>query len=100
MAALVSSMLGSYFNQTGPTPAELRAEFLGQRGSGVEQIVNRAVERGEIDPARLTPRIIDLPFDLFRHEMMMTLKPVPDHVLRQIVDDIFIPLVATQSPSG
>jgi hypothetical protein len=24
----------------------------------------------------------------------MTLKPVPDHVLRQIVDDIFIPLVA------
>jgi hypothetical protein len=25
---------------------------------------------------------------------MMTLKPVPDHVLRQIVDDIFIPLVA------
>jgi AcrR family transcriptional regulator len=100
MAALVSSMLGSYFNQTGPTPAELRAEFLGQRGSAVEQIVNRAVERGEIDPARLTPRIIDLPFDLFRHEMMMTLKPVPDHVLRQIVDDIFIPLFATPSPSG
>jgi hypothetical protein len=27
--------------------------------------------------------------------MMMTLKPVPDHVLRQIVDDIFIPLVTT-----
>jgi hypothetical protein len=26
--------------------------------------------------------------------VMMTLKPVPDHVLRQIVDDIFIPLVA------
>ena len=25
----------------------------------------------------------------------MTLKPVPDHVLRQIVDDIFIPLVTT-----
>jgi hypothetical protein len=41
------------------------------------------------------PRIIDLPFALFRHEMMMTLKPVPDHVLRQIVDDIFIPLVST-----
>jgi hypothetical protein len=58
--------------------------------------VSGAVERGEADPARLTPRIIDLPFDLFRHEMMMTLKPVPDHVLRQIVDGIFIPLVTTQ----
>ena len=96
MAALVSSMLGSYYNQTGPTPAELREAFLSQRGSAVEQVVNRAVERGEVDPARLTPRIIALPFDLFRNEMMMTLKPVPDHVLRQIVDDIFIPLVTTQ----
>jgi AcrR family transcriptional regulator len=93
MAALVSSMLGSYYNQAGPTPAELRDEFMGQRGSAVEKVVNRAVKRGEVDPARLTPRIIDLPFALFRNEMMMTLKPVPDHVLRQIVDDIFIPLV-------
>jgi len=47
-----------------------------------------------IDPARLTPRIINLPFDLFRNEMMMTLTLVPDHVLRQIVDDIFVPLVS------
>ena len=99
MAALVSSMLGSYYNKTGLTPAELREAFLGQRGSAVEQVVNRAVERGEIDPARLTPRIIALPFDLFRNEMMMTLTTVPDHVLRQIVDDIFIPLVAAQPPA-
>jgi AcrR family transcriptional regulator len=99
MVALVSSMLGSYYNQTGPTPAELRDAFLSQRGSTVEQVVKRAVERGEIDPARLTPRIIALPFDLFRNEMMMTLKPVPDHVLRQIVDDIFIPLVTTGQPT-
>jgi AcrR family transcriptional regulator len=98
LVALISSMLGSYYNQTGPNPAELRDAFLSQRGSVVEQVINRAVERGEIDPARLTPRIIDLPFALFRHEMMMTLKPVPDHVLRQIVDDIFIPLVATERP--
>jgi AcrR family transcriptional regulator len=95
MVALISSMLGSYYDQTGPTPAELRDAFLSQRGSVVEQVLNRAAERGEIDPARLTPRIIGLPFALFRHEMMMTLKPVPDHVLRQIVDDIFIPLVTT-----
>ena len=99
MAALMSSMLGSYYNQAGPTPGELREAFLSQRGSAVEQVVNRAVERGEIDPARLTPRIISLPFDLFRNEMLMTLRPVPDHVLRQIVDDIFIPLVAAPPPA-
>ncbi len=77
-------------------PAELRDAFLRPRGSAVEQVVSRAVGRGEVDPARLTPRIIDLPFDLFRNEMMMTLKPVPDHVLRQIVDDIFVPLVTAR----
>ena len=101
LAALVSSMLGSYYDQAGPTPAELREAFLSERSSGsaVQQVVNRAVERGEVDPGRLTPRIINLPFDLFRNEMLMTLKPVPDHVLRQIVDDIFIPLVAPQPPT-
>jgi AcrR family transcriptional regulator len=99
MAALVSSMLGSYFNKTGPTVADLRKEFRGQRGHAVEEVVNRAVKRGEVDPARLTPRIIDLPFDLFRNEMLMTLQPVPDHVLRQIVDDIFIPLVTMPPPA-
>jgi AcrR family transcriptional regulator len=93
MVALVSSMLAIHYNQTGPTPAELRELFLSRRGSAVEQVVERGVERGEVDPALLTPRIVDLPFALFRHEMMMTLQPVPDHVLRQIVDDIFIPLV-------
>lgn len=100
MSALVSSMLGSYYNQTGPSPAELREAFLSRRGSAVEQIIDRAVERGEIDPARLTPRIVELPFALFRHEAMMTLQLVPDHVMRQIVDDIFIPLVSPQRPAG
>jgi AcrR family transcriptional regulator len=96
LVALVSSMLASHFNQTGPTPAELRELFMSERGNALEKIVERGVERGEVDPARLTPRVIDLPFALFRQELMMTLKPVPDHVLRQIVDDIFIPLVAPQ----
>ena len=41
----------------------------------------------------LTDRIKTLPFDLFRHEAMMTLQPVGDAVLLEIVDDIFLPLV-------
>ncbi|HEX4830687.1 MAG TPA: TetR/AcrR family transcriptional regulator [Trebonia sp.] len=100
LVALLSSMVGSYYNRSGPTPAELRFAFLSQRGSSVQEVIDRAVERGEVDPARLTPRIIDLPFALFRHELMMTLKPVPDHVLRQIVDDIFLPLVTARPPAG
>ena len=92
-------MLGSYYNQTGPPRPSYATRSSVKRGSVVEEVVNRAVERGEADQDRLTPRIINLPFDLFRNEMMMTIKPVPDHVLRQIVDDIFIPLVSTQPPA-
>jgi len=55
--------------------------------------MRRAVQRGEIDPARLTPRIAALPFDLVRHEVMMTLAPVPKDTIIEIVDDIFLPLV-------
>jgi AcrR family transcriptional regulator len=94
MAALLSGMLGSYYSQPGLAPADLRKLFLEGRPSATGRAIERAVARGEIDPARLTPRIASLPYDLWRHEVMMTLKPVPDHVLRQIVDDIFIPLIA------
>jgi hypothetical protein len=59
--------------------------------------VDRASHRGEVDVSRVTPRILDLPFDLYRNERMVTLQLVPEHVLRQIVDDIFLPLVALQS---
>ncbi len=93
MAGLMSSLLGSYYDQTGLSPADLRNEFLSGRPSSTELAIKRAVARGEVDPARLTLRIANVPFDLWRHEVLMTLKPVPDHVLRQIVDDIFIPLV-------
>jgi AcrR family transcriptional regulator len=100
MAALFSSVLGSYFDRAALSPADLRSEFLNGRASSVDHVVERAVRRGEIDPARLTPRIVGLPFDLWRNEVMMTLKPVPDHVLRQIVDDIFIPLVEPRDRPG
>ncbi len=55
--------------------------------------MRRAVERGEIDPATLTPRIASLPFDLLRGETMMTLRPVAPEVIEEIVDTIFLPLV-------
>jgi AcrR family transcriptional regulator len=93
LVALLSANLASYYAGTGRTPADLRQAFLGDRVNGMELVLRRAAERGEIASARLTPRVIDLPFSLFRHEFVMTLRPVPDEVLREIVDDIFLPLV-------
>jgi AcrR family transcriptional regulator len=97
MAALISSMLGSYYNGTGLSPSELRLEYRGDRGHAMEIVVDRAIERGEADASRVTPRILDLPFGLYRNERILTLQLVPDHVLRQIVDDIFLPLVAVRA---
>jgi len=51
------------------------------------------VERGEVDPARLTPRIASLPFDLVRHELLMTLRAVALETIHGIVDEIVLPLV-------
>jgi AcrR family transcriptional regulator len=59
-----------------------------------EDILDRAVARGEIDPRRLTPRLAALPTDLARHEIMITLEPLSEAAILEIVDQIFLPLVA------
>ena len=57
----------------------------------------RAAERGEIDPDRLTPRIVALPGDLLRHELLMNLRPATPETITEIVDEVFLPLVRKSS---
>ena len=87
--------MGEYFAETGKSPQDLRQELLSGRRQpfGIDEVLRRGIERGEIDPDRLTPRIAGLPTDLLRHELLMTLQPVPDATITEIVDDIFLPLV-------
>jgi AcrR family transcriptional regulator len=94
LAAVLTVHLGAYYQDTETTPAGVRHAVLGDRPVAADRIMRRAVDRGEIHPARLTPRVAALPFDLLRHEILMTLAPVPPEVIREIVDDIFLPLVA------
>ena len=56
-------------------------------------ILQRARSRGEVSANRISSRIARLPFDLFRHELIVTQDVVPDSVLEEIVDHIFLPLV-------
>jgi len=97
MAVVISVQLGAYFAETGKAPADLRRELLRGRPLAMDTIVRRAVERGEIDPQRATPRLLALPFDLCRQEMLMTLTAIPDEVIREIVDDVFLPLITCGS---
>lgn len=97
LATLVSLHLGAYYRETGTSLADLRDVMGSGHREAVEQILARAVERGEADPRRLTPRVVEVPFDLFRQQILMTLKPVPTTTIEEIVDTIFLPLV---SPDG
>jgi AcrR family transcriptional regulator len=95
VAALFSVHMGEYFAETGRTPNELRDEFLAARRQpfGIDEILQRGLARGEIDPQRLTPRIAGLPGDLMRHDLLMNMQPPSDEAIREIIDDVFLPLV-------
>lgn len=93
LVTVMSLRLAEYFEETGTSFADLRALMLEGAHDVFAEILERAVARGEADPARITPRIAALPFDLLRHELFMTLKPVPRKVIEEIVDTIFLPLV-------
>jgi AcrR family transcriptional regulator len=82
--------------------ADLRTQIRAQivEPDVMQMILTRAVDRGEIAAARLTPRIVSLPTDLARHEILMTFEPLTDEAINEIVDEIFLPLVhPTDQPS-
>jgi AcrR family transcriptional regulator len=72
MAGL-SFMFADYYRQTGLSPAAMRERLIGERPSSLPVILERAVKRGEADPAKLTDQIVRLPVDLVRHDLIMTM---------------------------
>jgi AcrR family transcriptional regulator len=91
------SMRG-YFLETNSSLADLRNELRKRLGENrvIDEVLQRGVQRGEIDPDKLTKRIASLPLDLVRHEGFMTQKPIPKAVIAEILDSIFLPLVAAK----
>jgi hypothetical protein len=55
--------------------------------------------RDRVGAGQGTTRIRSLPFDLLRYEFFMTLTAVSDHVLEEIVDTIFLPLILRPGPA-
>lgn len=96
MASFLSIVLGAHFSdEITITPAELRVRLLfGERSRAMEAIIDQAVERGEVPADGLPSRVVSLPGDLVRYEMIMSLAKVPDSTIVGIVDTVFMPLVA------
>ncbi|GAA5140655.1 TetR/AcrR family transcriptional regulator [Pseudonocardia adelaidensis] len=93
LLTVMSAHLAGYHQATGTSPGDLLDPVATGRKEAVDVLFDRAVDRGEIGPERLTERIKSLPFDLLRHELLTTFAPAPDRVLEEIVDTIFLPLV-------
>ena len=93
-AVVVSATFSGLLSSTGLTPAEVRLRLIGDRPIWSHEIFRRAHERGELDLDTVPPAVLTMPFDLMRHDMLMTLKPMGPDRITEIVDDLFLPLVA------
>jgi AcrR family transcriptional regulator len=98
--ALVTAMtvhLGGYYQETGTRPAKLRKTLFPSRPHIPRMLLDRAIARGEVHPRVVTDRIAAVPYALLQQEFLMTLEPVPNAVIEEIVDTIFLPLVRSMS---
>jgi len=88
----LAAKLGPFYPETFPDEREFRTGQLGQE-TVLNELLERAAAQGEIELGLLKPRVRRLVFDLYLHELMTTLRPVPDEVIASIVDDVYLPLV-------
>jgi AcrR family transcriptional regulator len=93
-AAVVSAAFSGLLASSGLTPAEVRDKLISGRPTWSSEVYHRAHERGEINLDHIPRAVLTMPFDLMRHDMLMTYKPISGERILEIVDDLFLPLVA------
>lgn len=74
-------------------PQFLHPETEGMLTKAMKTILRNAEARGEVRLDKLSPRVISLPADLLRYELMTTHEPLSEAAISEIIDDIFLPLV-------
>ncbi|WP_409465959.1 TetR/AcrR family transcriptional regulator [Amycolatopsis sp. GA6-003] len=94
LVVLLHLQLASYFHETGTSFGDLRSRLrIADQPPPFATLVDRAVERGELTEAPQSERVVNLPFDLMRHDMLMTMGSVPDAAIVEIVDKAWLPLL-------
>jgi AcrR family transcriptional regulator len=61
-------------------------------------VLKQAEARGDVTVDAIPLRVITLPFDLARHELLLTGRPLTHEAIIEIVDEIFLPLVTRYQP--
>jgi AcrR family transcriptional regulator len=94
IAVLAAAGFSGLLADTGMTPAQAREELLGDQRIRSDQIIyQRAHDRGEISLDHIPRAVLAMPFDLVRHDLLMSLNPLPPKRIRSIIDDLFLPLL-------
>jgi AcrR family transcriptional regulator len=100
LAVILFTRLGGFYRDAGTSLSELATFVRGDRTDALDEVIERAVARGEVQRGQISPRVAALPGDLFRHDLLMTLKPLTDEAIEEIVDTIFLPLVRLGAPGN
>lgn len=98
--ALLGATFAGLQDSAGLTIEDVRKVVRGDGPRLSDVVFRRAHERGEIDLAQIPQDVLDLPFQLVRHDVLMTLQPVSAERIRSIVDDIFWPLAVGAARRG
>ncbi|MEV8129334.1 TetR/AcrR family transcriptional regulator [Streptomyces sp. NPDC085944] len=97
---LLRIQLADYFRETGTTFQDLRSRLHPTgRQPPFATLVDRAIKRGELTDVPRLDRVVNLPFDLVRHDMLMTMGAVPDETIVEIVDKVWLPLLGLSPPA-
>jgi AcrR family transcriptional regulator len=91
---IMTATFAGLLANSGLTPAQVRERIMDDRPLWSVEIYGRAAERGEIDLDRVPPAVLEMPFQLIRHDLLMTLRPLTPERIKSVVDDLFMPLVA------
>lgn len=95
--------VGEYLAREGITFGDFKQMFLAARPGHAFSPIDQAIERGELDPERITQRQRSLAFDVFRHEILINAQRLSPTAIEEIVDQIVLPVLltaSTENPKG
>lgn len=95
ISTIISLLSDAKFREIYPSPDMLRNALVSDPTANLRLILHRAIHRGEIQAARLTPPIESLLSDLIGHHILVYNAAPPPPLQHAWIDDIFLPLVLT-----
>lgn len=93
IAAAFTLISSEYLSESSSVPKDLRAALAQGETQHLAIILQRAVERGQVDAERLVPPVSSLLSDLFRYYVVMNFAAPPEALRQAWVDEILLPLL-------